>query len=101
MPEHIPIIFYKEENIELVWPISEGKISLTIWSLGLDKTSIPDVFSMSIYKTFWDMIKYDLKRMLQYSHQSLKLRGSTNYSFLYLIPKESNPSSFARFMPIS
>jgi hypothetical protein len=27
--------------------------------------------------------------------------GSTNSSFLALIPKESNPSSFARFRPIS
>ena len=30
-----------------------------------------------------------------------EVRGCTNYTFLALIPKEANPSSFDRFRPIS
>ena len=33
--------------------------------------------------------------------QKAKLGGCTNYTFLSLIPKEVNPSSFDRFLPIS
>jgi hypothetical protein len=50
---------------------------------------------------FWNLIKSDLKRMLCYSHHSLKLERNTNSSFLALIPKEINPTSFTRFQPIS
>jgi hypothetical protein len=39
--------------------------------------------------------------MLQYSHKSYRLGGSTNSSFLALIPKETNPASFSHFRPIS
>jgi hypothetical protein len=39
--------------------------------------------------------------MLQYSHKSYRLGGSTNSSFLALIPKETNPVSFSRFRAIS
>jgi hypothetical protein len=39
--------------------------------------------------------------MLQYAHGSHKLVGNMNSSFLALIPKGENPSTFNRFMPIS
>jgi hypothetical protein len=39
--------------------------------------------------------------MVQYLQESVRMGGSTNSSFLALIPKESNPSSFTRFHPIS
>jgi hypothetical protein len=39
--------------------------------------------------------------MFIYAQQSCKLGGSTNSSFLALIPKEVNPTSFAHFRPIS
>jgi hypothetical protein len=99
--EHIPKIVFKDENIELVHPITEEKINLMIWSLGPYKAQGPDGFSISFYRNFWDLIKFDLKRMLQYTHRSFKLCGNTNSSLFSLIPKEDNPSSFSIFMPIS
>jgi hypothetical protein len=39
--------------------------------------------------------------MVQYVHKSTRMGGSINSSFMELIPKESNPSSFAIFRPIS
>jgi hypothetical protein len=39
--------------------------------------------------------------MIQYVQKSTKLGGSTNSTFLALIPKDSNPSTFSRFRPIS
>jgi hypothetical protein len=39
--------------------------------------------------------------MVQYVQKYTKLGGNTNSTFLSLIPKDSNPSSFSRFRPIS
>jgi hypothetical protein len=61
-----------------------------IWSLDPDKDIGPDGFSISI---FWDLIKY--------AQKNSRLGGSTNSSFLSLVLKEPNPSSFNRFRPIS
>jgi hypothetical protein len=39
--------------------------------------------------------------MLNYTLQKKKVGGATNSTFLALIPKETNPSNFSRFWPIS
>jgi hypothetical protein len=39
--------------------------------------------------------------MVQYVQKSTRIGGNTNSTFLTLIPKEFNPSSFSRFRPIS
>jgi hypothetical protein len=69
--------------------------------LGQDKAPGPDGFSIHFFKLFWETIKYDLKRMLNYTLRKKKVGGATNSTFLALIPKESNPSNFSRFRPIS
>jgi hypothetical protein len=39
--------------------------------------------------------------MLNYTLHKQKIRGATNSTFLALIPKDSNPSNFSHFHPIS
>ena len=39
--------------------------------------------------------------MIQYVQKSAKMGGNTNSTFLALIPKYVNPSTFSRFRPIS
>jgi hypothetical protein len=69
--------------------------------LGARKISYPSYFLHLLLSIFWDLIKYDLKRILQYAQWSCKIVGSTNSSFLFLILKEVNPSTFGIFRPIS
>jgi hypothetical protein len=97
--EHIPTMITNEENSELTRPIEEDEIKNVIWSLEPNKAPGLDGFSISFYRYFWELIKFDMKRMLQYTQRSCKLGGSMNTSFLALIPKETNPSSFTRFQP--
>jgi len=66
-----------------------------------DKAPGPDGFSIIFYHTFWATIKRDLKKMLNYTLQKQKLGGTTNSTFLALIPKDTNPSNFSCFRPIS
>jgi hypothetical protein len=101
MLENIPTCITKEENEALIRDISEEEISQEIWSLGQDKAPRPDGFSIHFFKDFWDTIKKYLKRMLNNTLKKKKVGGATNSTFLALIPKESNPSNFSRFRPIS
>ena len=61
----------------------------------------PDGFSTHIYQAYWPIINKDLCRMIYLSQHKPNLGGPTNSSFLALIPKDSSPSSFNKFLPIS
>ena len=39
--------------------------------------------------------------MIIWSQEAEKIRGETNSTFIALIPKERNPSTISRYMPIS
>ena len=60
-----------------------------------------DGFSIHFYRQCWDTIKVDFLRMAKSFQQKAKVGGSTNSTFLVLIPKEVNPNTFERFGPIS
>ena len=67
----------------------------------LDKAPGPDGFSIHFYRICWHVIKYDLLRMISSFLRKAKVGGCTNSTFLALIPKEVNPTSFDRFRPLS
>jgi hypothetical protein len=83
-----------EENMELNKEMEEEEIIDATWGLELDKTSSMDGFSIHYYHACWSIIKIDLRRMLSMSINKCNIRGCTNSSFLALIPKEINPSTF-------
>jgi hypothetical protein len=83
-----------------IWPSlnqsQEANIFASMWSLGSGESPRFIWIFYFFLQYLWNLIKYDLKCMLHYSHQSLRLGGNTNSSFLALVPKESNPTSFTR-----
>jgi hypothetical protein len=101
MLANIPSIVSKHENNQLTKDITEEEITKPVWDMDPDKALGPDRFSNRFYRSFWDIIKRDLKKMLNYTLHKKKIRGATNSTFLVLIPKDSNPSNFSRFHPIS
>ena len=66
-----------------------------------DKAPGSDGFSFHFYKAYWKIIKTDLIRMVTAFQKKSKVGGCTNSTFLALIPKEVNPSSFDMFCNIS
>ena len=66
-----------------------------------NKAPGPGGFSFHFYKVYWPIIKTDLVHMVTAFQNKAKVGGCTNSTFLALIPKEVNPSSFDRFHPIS
>ena len=72
-----------------------------MWAMESDKAPGRDGFSFHFYKVCWTIINTDLLRMVKAFQQKAKVGGSTNSTFLALIPKEVNLASFNRFRPIS
>jgi hypothetical protein len=101
MLANIPSVVSEHENNQLVKDITEEEIAKAVWSMDPDKAPGPDGFPIIFYRSFWDIIKRDLKKMLNYTLHKQKIGGATNSTFLALIPKDSNPSNFSRFHPIS
>jgi len=84
---HIPQKISTEDNISLEKDVIEEEISCAIWSLEQEKAPGPDGFSIIFFKHFWDLIKFDLCKMINYTLQKKKLGDATNSIFPSLIPK--------------
>ena len=82
-------------------PFYEEEINNVVWDMESDKAPGLDGFSFHFYKVCWNIIKTYLLRMVKAFQQKYKVGGSINSTFLSLIPKEVNPTTFDRFRPIS
>ena len=66
-----------------------------------DRAPGPDGYNVNFIKLCWNIIKTDLFKMVKKFQRCTKIGGSTNSTFLALIPKEKEAKSFDRFRPIS
>ena len=98
---NIPPLASHEDNVGILKPFTKKEIVDVIWAMKPDKAPGPDGFSIHFYRVCWNIIKFDLLRMISTFLKKAKVGGSTNYTFLVLIPKEVNKASFERFRPIS
>jgi len=62
-----------------------------------DKAPGPDEFKIHFYQSCWEVIETDLLKMIKGFMRKAKIGGGTNSTYLALIPKETNPDTFARF----
>ena len=99
--DKVPSLVSTEENHVLMKPFTEQEILDFIWEMEPDKAPRLDVFSFHFYRVCWNIIKTDLICMVSAFQIKAKVDGCTNSTFLALIPKEVNPSSFDRFCHIS
>lgn len=80
---------------------TKEEIVAAIWSLHPDKAPGPDGFTIAFYRSHWYSIRKDLLRMVKNVFKEKKIGSNTKSSYLALMPKEANPSSFNRVCPIS
>lgn len=66
MLENMQIIISDSENSQLTKEISEEEIEHAVWSMEPDKAPGSDGFSINFYKQFWELIKGDLSKMMNY-----------------------------------
>ena len=97
----IPNLISDDDNQLVNRPISIREIKKALFKMEPDKAPGTDGFTARFYISSWDTIKTDLYRMVKKAQNCSKLGGSTNSSFLALIPKEKGAKIFSRFRPIS
>jgi hypothetical protein len=98
---NIPNIITERDSEMLTHKIFEDEILKVVQDLAPDKVPSPDGFSIHFFRSSSHTIRFDFVKMLQYVKKSNRLGRGTNSTFLVLIPKEDNPSSFSQFHPIS
>ena len=94
---NIPSLVSHEDNVGLVKPFTEKEVVDVIWAMEPDKAPGTDGFSIHFYRVCCNIIKFDLLRIISAFLKKFKVGGTTNSTFLALIPKEVNPTSFDRF----
>ena len=96
----IPNLISPEENNLLNASVTMNELKGIISIMKPDSSPGPDGFTTRFFSSCWSIIKMDLLKMIRHSQLVNKLGGSTNSSFLALIPKEKGSNSFNRFRPI-
>ena len=97
----VPTLVSEMDNTMLTSPISSLEIRKVLSQMAPDKAPGPDGFPGNFYLACWEIIQKDLLKMVKRSQNCPKLGGSTDSSFLTLIPKEKGAQLFSRFRPIS
>ena len=90
-----------EQASSLILPFSMEEIDMAVSSCDPDKAPGPDGFNFKFIKSAWDIIKHDIYEIVQEFWASSRLPKGCNTTFITLIPKCDNPSSFKDYRPIS
>ncbi|WJX73888.1 hypothetical protein P8452_57616 [Trifolium repens] len=91
----------EEENVNLTNPFSLEEIEAVVRSSDGNKSPGPDGFNFAFVKTFWDLLKGDLRTLFDQFHGNSCLPKSFLSYFVTLIPKVCSPNSLSDFRPIS
>jgi hypothetical protein len=90
-----------EENDMLIAPFGLEEIEDVVLNSDGNKSPGPDGFNFAFVKTFWALLKGEVRVMFDQFHGNACLpRGLLSF-FITLIPKVARPSSLGEFRPIS
>jgi hypothetical protein len=81
--------------------VGKEEIQLILKSFQKDKNLGPDGLPMELFLRCYEFIEEDLRRMVESSRIFGKTLGAFNTTFITLVPKDDNPSSFQKFRPMS
>lgn len=90
-----------EEKDWLIRKFSENEVKEAVWECDSDKSPGPDGFNFHFVKASWDIINYDLLKVLEEFHSNGRFIKGSNSSFITLIPKKEGASTLNDYMPIS
>jgi hypothetical protein len=82
-------------------PVTLTELKNNLSLLKKEKSPGPDGWTVEFFSHFFDLVGSDLLLMVEDARIKGKISSSLNSTFLVLIPKKDNPSSFNDFRPIS
>lgn len=94
-------MFDEELNEQVFQPVSEEELLATMKSFKKDKCPGPDGWTIELFLHFFDLIKYDMLRMVEGTRMSDNFNQKISSTYIVLIPKKGDAESFLDFRPIS
>ncbi|GKB62951.1 RNA-directed DNA polymerase, eukaryota [Tanacetum coccineum] len=82
-------------------PFEYDEIKKAVWSCGEDKSPGPDGFTFRFIKSLWNLIGDDFTKAVKFFEIDKSIARGCISSFIYLIPKISNPFLRQDLCPIS
>lgn len=82
-------------------PFEEEEIKKAVWMLEDNKAPGPDGFTLTFYKTCWEVIKEDLLLVFKDFFETGFLDKGSNASYVVLIPKKEGANHLSEFRPVS
>jgi hypothetical protein len=65
------------------------------------KSPGPDRFTLEFFKTYSEIFKHDIYRVVEYYRRSSSILQALNSTFITLIPKEKVAKTLDRYIPIA
>jgi hypothetical protein len=81
--------------------VSEKELLEVLQSFQKGKSPGPDGWPIEFYLGFYDLLGSDILKVVEESRINGHIHEPLNSTFIALIPKTDNPSSFDDFRPIS
>ena len=76
------------------------EIHQVIFGMKRNKSPGPDGFAIEFYQNFWDLIKNDIKNIMDDFHRGVVDLARLNYGIITLVPKTKNANRIQNFRPI-
>ncbi|MCI10933.1 LINE-1 reverse transcriptase like, partial [Trifolium medium] len=91
----------EEENSLLTAPFPLEEIEDAVMNSGGNKSPGPDGFNFEFVKSFWPLLKGEVRILFDQFHGNASIPNGLLSYFIALIPKVARPSSLGEFRPIS
>eukprot|EP01018_Ginkgo_biloba_P022058 Gb_03022 [translate_table: standard] len=95
-----PSFVNEAENLSLLKEVSKEEVQAVLHSLQKEKRPGPDGWPVEFFMGFYDTVERDLLKVVEETRAHGKVLASFNTTFITLIPKADNPSSFEEYRPI-
>ncbi|CAA6660783.1 unnamed protein product [Spirodela intermedia] len=97
----IPSLVTHQEISSIMTIPTRKEIKDAIFSMSRNRALEPDGFPADFYSTCWDIVRTDLVHAIKEFFRCKIFPRSWKATFIALIPKVVNPTSFRGFWPIS
>lgn len=93
--------FVDQENVmEMNREVTLGELEGNLKFFKRDKSPGPNGWSVEFYTTLFEILRDDLLKVIEECKTTSCMHGAINCTFIGLIPRSDNPTSFDDFCPI-